>query len=184
MDADMGYDRVKKVISVNIVYFDLGEGHDYIYHGYTQFKGVNKGDVLKLNGQQQTLYLTDAISEIYPEYYIIKVDQFDDIATTPIQEWIYFLKNEEIKDEFAAQGLVQAKAELDIMKLTETERKEYERYIDMWRYEESLTVSNYKAGKAEQQIETARKCLAKGMSVEDTCDISGLSLQQVRELLV
>ena len=26
------YINVKKVISINILYFDLGEGHDYIYH--------------------------------------------------------------------------------------------------------------------------------------------------------
>ena len=27
------YAKVKKVYSVNIVYFDLGQGDDYVYHG-------------------------------------------------------------------------------------------------------------------------------------------------------
>ena len=30
------YSKVVKVISVNILYFDLGQGDDYVYHGSTQ----------------------------------------------------------------------------------------------------------------------------------------------------
>ena len=33
------YDKVRKVYSVNIVYFDLGQGNDYVYHGKTEFIG-------------------------------------------------------------------------------------------------------------------------------------------------
>ena len=29
------YSEIKKVISINIVYFDLGQGKDYIYKGKT-----------------------------------------------------------------------------------------------------------------------------------------------------
>ena len=31
------YSKIKKIISVNIVYFDLGQGKDYIYKGTTHF---------------------------------------------------------------------------------------------------------------------------------------------------
>lgn len=33
------YDKVRKVYSVNIVYFSLGHGTDYIYNGKTEFRG-------------------------------------------------------------------------------------------------------------------------------------------------
>ncbi|MDR1581966.1 MAG: Rpn family recombination-promoting nuclease/putative transposase, partial [Prevotellaceae bacterium] len=33
------YMEVKKVYSINIVYFDLGQGKDYVYHGKTRFMG-------------------------------------------------------------------------------------------------------------------------------------------------
>ena len=33
------YDHVKKVYSINILYFDLGKGKDYLYHGTTTFTG-------------------------------------------------------------------------------------------------------------------------------------------------
>ena len=32
------YDKVRKVYSVNIVYFSLGHGTDFVYHGKTEFK--------------------------------------------------------------------------------------------------------------------------------------------------
>ena len=39
-------------------------------------------------------------SDIFPEYYIIKVNQFNDIAKDTLDEWVYFLKNSEVKAEF------------------------------------------------------------------------------------
>ncbi|HOV15375.1 MAG TPA: Rpn family recombination-promoting nuclease/putative transposase, partial [Spirochaetota bacterium] len=43
------YGELKKVITVHIVYFDLGKGNDYLYKGTTQFVGMNNNDILKLN---------------------------------------------------------------------------------------------------------------------------------------
>ena len=40
------YKNVRNVISVNVVFFDLGQGSDYIYRGITSFKGVHNGDTL------------------------------------------------------------------------------------------------------------------------------------------
>ncbi len=45
-----------KVISVNILYFDLGNGSDYIYHGATSFTGIHDHDTLELERRQQILY--------------------------------------------------------------------------------------------------------------------------------
>ena len=35
-----GYENVRKVYSVNIVYFSLGHGKDIVYHGKTEFRGI------------------------------------------------------------------------------------------------------------------------------------------------
>ena len=40
------YDQVKKVYSISILYFDLGQGADYLYHGYTQFVGVRLTEIV------------------------------------------------------------------------------------------------------------------------------------------
>ncbi|ACF14699.1 conserved hypothetical protein [Chloroherpeton thalassium ATCC 35110] len=146
MDESQPYSQVVKVISVNILYFDLGQGDDYVYHGTTVFKGLHGQDVLRLTEEQRELYKRQEVHEIYPEYYLIKVNNFNDVAKDTLDEWIYFLKNEEIKEEFSAKGLKKAKQELDILKLPEKERQAYERYQDDLHYQASMVESSYTIG--------------------------------------
>jgi len=157
------YSDIVKVISVNILYFDLGHGKDYVYHGTTSFKGLHDQDILELSEEQQSLYQKDKISQIFPEYYLIKINNFNDRAKDTLDEWIYFLKNEEIKDDFKAKGLKKAKKELDILKLPEQERLAYERYQDDLHYQASMVESSYTIGmlKGEKQkaIEIAKNLI-------------------------
>jgi hypothetical protein len=37
---------------------------------------------------------SEKIADIYPEYYLIEIRNFNDIAKDTLDEWIYFLKNE------------------------------------------------------------------------------------------
>jgi len=190
MQKALPYSKIRKIISVSLVYFDLGMGEDYAYHGQTQFIGLNKKDILKLNKTQQELYKTEKIEDIYLEYYILKINQFDDIARDTIDEWIYFFKNEEIKDEFTARGLKEAKEELDIMKMDEDERREYEEYLDGLRYQASMFESSYKVGaikgeekgRQERETEIAIKMKKLGTKIELITEITGLPLDVIENL--
>jgi predicted transposase/invertase (TIGR01784 family) len=146
LDKNDPYSNVVKVISVNILYFDLGQGEDYVYHGETIFRGVHHQDTLELSQDQQNLYKKNKINEVFPEYYLIKVNNFNDIAKDNLDEWVYFLKNGDIKVDFSAKGLKKAKQELDILKLPETERLAYERYQDDLHYQASMVESSYTVG--------------------------------------
>jgi predicted transposase/invertase (TIGR01784 family) len=123
------YAAVKKVISITIAYFDLGQGKDYVYHGTTIFKGIHKNDILLLAEKQMELYRKNNIHEIFPEFYVIKVDKFGNRVKDKLDEWIYFFKNAEIKNDFSAKGLKAASERLDEMKLNEKDAKEYKRYL-------------------------------------------------------
>jgi predicted transposase/invertase (TIGR01784 family) len=123
------YAEVRKVISVTIAYFDLGQGKDYVYHGTTIFKGIHKHDILALAGKQVEMYQKNNIHEIFPEYWIIKVGKFGNRVNDKLDEWIYFLKNAEIKKNFSAKGLKEANERLDEMKLDEKEAREYKQYL-------------------------------------------------------
>ncbi|HFD32879.1 MAG TPA: Rpn family recombination-promoting nuclease/putative transposase [Gammaproteobacteria bacterium] len=161
------YSEIVKVISINILYFDLGQGEDYVYHGSTSFKGLHKQDLLALSEEQQELYKKDKIYQIFPEYYLIKVNNFNNIARDTLDEWIYFLKNEEIKEDFNAKGLKKAKQELDILKLPDHERLAYERYQDDLHYQASMVESSYtigvkkgvKQGEKQKAVEIAKSLL-------------------------
>ena len=47
------YDKVKKVYSINILYFNLGHGSDYLYHGQTTFVGVHTKDILQVSDRER-----------------------------------------------------------------------------------------------------------------------------------
>ncbi len=162
MDSADAYSKVVKVISVNILYFDLGQGEDYIYRGITSFKGIHKNDELLLSSRQQELYKKSKIAELYPEFYLIKVNQFNDIAKDNLDEWVYFLKNEEIKDTFKAKGIKKAKQELDILKLPETERRAYERYQEDLHYQSSMVESSYGVGHLKGEKDGIKKGIIEG----------------------
>ncbi|MDR0683341.1 MAG: Rpn family recombination-promoting nuclease/putative transposase, partial [Dysgonamonadaceae bacterium] len=89
MQRGSAYMKAKKVYSINIVYFDLGQGKDYVYHGKTQFKGLHTNDELQLSSAQRDLFCRQEAGDIYPEYYVLKVNKFNDIAKDSLDEWIY-----------------------------------------------------------------------------------------------
>jgi hypothetical protein len=67
-------------------------------------------------------------SQIYPEYYVIKVNNYDGIAKNSLDQWVYCLKNNEIEDDFITIGMKQD--ELPIVtteKYTRLSRNEIER---------------------------------------------------------
>jgi len=157
-----GYTKVKKVYSVNIVYFALGQGDDYVYHGKIEFKGLNNRDILKPSEKQKEDFKIKTITDIYPEYYILRVNKFNDIAKNSLDEWIYFLKNEEIENDFKAKGLNRAKEVLDVLKLEDRERAIYRRREENRMYKESLLYT----AKLEGEKRGVKKGIKKGIEQE------------------
>jgi predicted transposase/invertase (TIGR01784 family) len=181
-----GYTKVKKVYSVNIVYFALGQGTDYLYYGKTEFKGLhNRDDILEPSIRQKEDFNIETISDIYPEYYILRVNEFNDIAKNTLDEWIYFLKNEEIEDRFQAKGLDEAKEVLDVMKLKAEDRAIYKRREENRRYKESLLYTAKIEGKIEGEkkakIEIAKNLLDI-LDIETISIKTDLSIEELKEL--
>ena len=122
------YSKVTKIISISILYFDFGNGDDYIYKGTTNFIGMHNNTLLQLNENQKELYKTSKVEKIFPEFYLIKIKNFDDNSKDSLDEWINFLKNETIPDNPKAKGLLKAKETLDYLKMDDDERADYEEY--------------------------------------------------------
>ena len=125
-----GYQNIKKIYSVNIVYFDLGQGKDYLYHGKTEFLGVNTGEILKLSPFQQQKFKVDIVSELYPEYYILKVNDFEGNPSSPLEEWIYYLNTGDITQDSTAPGLEEARKKLELAMMSKDELSAYYRHLD------------------------------------------------------
>lgn len=125
------YGHVKKVYSINILYFDLGRGSDYLYHGKTEFLGVHTGDRLEVSTKEMNELKLRVPGDIFPEYFIIRVNEFNSVARTPIEEWLDYLKNNRISDTTTTPGLQEARKKLLYLSMSDAERKAYERNIDI-----------------------------------------------------
>ena len=180
------YSEIKKVISINIVYFDLGQGQDYIYKGKTDFIGLHQKDLLGLSDKQKITFLKENVSDIFPEYYLLKVNQFNDNAKDTLDEWVYFLKNSEVKDTFKAKGLKEAGEVLDIMRLEKEDEYGYNRYLDSLHLKASeiftlQTEAEFKV-REDAKIEIANNGILKGYDNSIIADLTNLTFEQIEKL--
>lgn len=192
------YDKIRKVYSVNIVYFALGSGKDTVYHGKTEFRGIHDGDVLELSPFQKQTFKVDHVSQLYPEYYILKANDFNRVAKSPLDEWIYYLNTGNIPDSATAPGLSEVREHLKIERMTKDELKAYYRHLDnivilrdniytereegrMMGLEEGR-MEGIEEGRMEERLSTARKMKAKGLDSATISDVTGLSCEDIDKL--
>ena len=197
---DLGdkYNQVKKVYSVSIVYFDLGKGADYVYHGQNTFVGIHTNDELMVNQRDKDAIKMVMPTSIFPEYYIIRVNEFDKAATTPLDEWLEYLKSGRIKDDTTTPGLAQAKKRLQYLQMTPAERAAYDRHVNnimiqndvletkvlegLQQGREEGLQQGREEGRAEERLTNARKMKAKGISVAVIAEITGLAAEDIERL--
>lgn len=180
------YDKVKKVYSISILYFDLGKGADYLYHGQTTFTGVHTHDTLQITTKEKDVIEMKTPQEVFLEYFLIRVNEFNKVATTPIEEWMEYLKSGYIRKDTSAPGLQEARDKLNYLQMSAQERSAYDHHIDAIMIQNDVISTAQKEGRAEgraeNKVETAQKMKAKKYPVEDIAEITGLSIEEVNAL--
>jgi predicted transposase/invertase (TIGR01784 family) len=148
------YSSINKVIAISIIYFGLGKGDDYIYVGQTKFTGLHSKKELELTKTQQDLLKKSTIPEAFPEYYLIQTTRFKDIINEPLDEWIYFFKNNEVKDGFKAKGMEAVREKLAVNNLPDDDKRRYNRFLDNLHWEASVaeTAKIDEAEKINEQL--------------------------------
>ena len=180
------YNKVKKVYSISILYFDLGQGADYLYHGQTSLVGVHTNDTLKINTRDKGFIKIKTPEEIFPEYFIIRVNEFNKVAKTPLEEWIDYLKSGHIKKDTTAPGLQEARQKLQYLKMDKVERRAYDRHIDNIMVQndvlDTAKMEGRAEGRADEKKEAARKMKAKGLDSALISEITGLEEAEIEKL--
>ena len=206
INSGENYEHVKKVYSVNIVYFDLGQGEDVVYIGKTVFRGIHNNEVLKLSPFMQQKFKTDEVSQLFPEYIILKVNDFNRWSKVPLDQWLYFLATSDIPEEADAPGLQEAREKLNLMKMNREEQAAYDRYLMerailrntmVTAREEGLFEGECKGhakgiaegraegraeGHKEGRMETAKNLKAMGLNIDDIVKATGLTVDEVAAL--
>lgn len=170
------YGAIKKAYSINIMYFRLGQGQDYIYEYEGKFVGRKMKDVLNPTKHQKLKYGVETVSDIFPKYYILRVGSFkEEKVTDSMDEWMYFLKKSEIKDEFTAKGMTAAKQVLRYENMGREEQISYNIHVKNKRIEMSVTETALDKGKRQAAIEIAKKGIAMGVPITIIMQMTALS---------
>jgi predicted transposase/invertase (TIGR01784 family) len=141
------YKYVKKLYSVNILYFNIWQGEDYVYNGNSELRGIHRNDVLRLLPHQTKQFIHEDAVDLSPEYYVIRTTEFDENIVTPLDEWIYFLKTTVISKNAVAKGLPEAREYLRKYRLDDEELDAYEYHREWLRDQKSVLQTAFIEGK-------------------------------------
>lgn len=189
-----GYEKIRKIYSINIVYFSLGSGSDYVYHGKTEFRGIHNNELLQLSPFQKQTFKVSEVSQLYPEYYILRVNDFNKWSKIPLEQWIYFLNTGEIPDDATAPGLPEARERLKLDRLGKDELNAYYRHLDnvvilrdniFTEREEGRAegrAEGREEGEKEKSMSIARQMKKDGLPVVTIIKYTGLSAEEIARL--
>lgn len=196
------YKEVKKVYSISILYFDIGKGADYLYVGQNKFIGVHTNDQLVITAKEKGAFVQKSPAEIFPEYILVRVNEFDKVAVTPLEEWVAYLKSGVIKENTTAPGLQEARKKLQYYSMTDAERYAYDEHLNAVMIQndvlgnareeglaegraegraEGLTQGRAE-GRAEAKKDIVKSMLSNGLSVEQAAKYSGLTVEEVESI--
>ena len=200
------YDQVKKVYSISLLYCDFGIGDDYIYHGATDFKGLHTGTDLIVRAKEDGVIVPHLPREVFPEYYLLRVNEFDKLPDTPMDEWMDYLKTGVVKEDTRTPGLQRVREKLRVLSMTKAQREAYFRHLDNLMQDndaydtardEGFTIGLAEGraeglaegraegraeGEANAKLAIANKMLAGGMDIALIASLTGLSESELSSL--
>ena len=201
---------MKKVYSISIVYFNIGEGSDYLYHGQTRFIGVHTHDELLMHEKDRDALVPvpEPAAKTFPEYYIIRVNEFDRVAVTPMEEWMRYLKDGVIEPDTTAPGLQEARQRLQYYSMTKEEQRSYLDHMDFVNQMDDAMAANrlegreeglqeglergrkeglkeglekgLAQGREEERLRAARAMMAKGYRPEEIAELLSMDIDTLR----
>ncbi|WP_289119903.1 Rpn family recombination-promoting nuclease/putative transposase [uncultured Bacteroides sp.] len=200
------YSEVKKIYSISILYFDLGKGNDYLYHGQNTFVGVHTGDFLEVTTKEKDAIVHKLPSEIFPEYFLIRVNEFNKVAVTPLEEWIEYFKSGVIRPDTKAPGLEEARRKLVYYNMDKAEQLAYDEHVNALMIQNDVLSTaamegreegrqegrkegrqegrkkGREEGRKEEKIENARTMKSLNISASIIHQVTGLSVEEIDRL--
>ena len=141
---------------------------------------------------------------------MVRVNEFDKVAVTPLEEWVRYLKDGIITSGTTAPGLEEAREKLRYYSMSPEERYAYDEHLNAIMIqndvlstakfegrEEGLAeglaegreegreeglIEGREEGRVEERLETARRMRSDGLSMEMVVRYTGLSEEEINNL--
>ena len=189
------YQEVKKVYSISILYFDLGRGSDYLYIGQNNFVGVHTKDHLVISTKEEGVIKPKYPAEIFPTYYLVRVNNFNEVAKSPLEEWMRYLKEGVINEKTTVPGLREAREKLQYYSMSDAERYAYDEHVNAVMIQNDV-LGNARAegleqgraeGRAEGEhnkaVDIAKNLKKIGIPVEQIINATGLTKDEIDAIM-
>ena len=139
---------------------------------------------------QRQKFNVDAVSDLYPEYYILKVNDFNRVAKNSLEEWVYYLNTGDVPQEAKAPGMEEVKEQLTIDRMNKSERSAYYKHLDnivilrdnIYTEREEGRLEGRAEGRAAERQDNAKKMKELGIPTETISRITGLSHEEINKL--
>jgi hypothetical protein len=158
-----------------------------VYYGQTQFTGMHLHDRLKLSLIQQKEFNRIYAGEIFPEYYLIKIPNFDKSLSDTLDEWIYYLKTSELPEVYHAQGLDEVEKQLNLDQMDPETKSKYMEMLQGLNVSEDVLTSYWKEGLAEGERRafesTVVRMFKSGLDIDRIAQIQEISRAEVESIL-
>ena len=146
ISSSVDYVKITKVIHI-VLLFDLPPENTFestIYHGKTEFRSLKKEFHSAKRLSKDTKQYN--FPNIYPEYFVICVPNYQDKVEDDLDEWLYVLKHGKVPQNFQGTYMSQVRERINYLNMDEDVRNSYIRYkLDMIDLRESHKTS-YEAG--------------------------------------
>ena len=196
---------IKKIFHISLLYFTWSKNQGVLYHGKTVVREVDNKDEHSLHFIDEGGKFIDA-SHIFPEYFFISVPMFDDIIRRELDEWLYVMKNSEVKESFKSPYMKKVATRLSMLTMTDEEKDKYFRIRKEWLQErDALAAATIKGeakgreegeakgreegeakgreeGEAKAKLVIAKQMLDEGISVTIVAKVTSLPVNEIEKL--
>ena len=186
------FTEIVKVFHISILYFPVGNGP--VHHGQTIIRDIESNEKLTVHIKDPDTGVVVDATGILPEYFFISIPLFNDRLEKEIDDWLYVMKHDTVPTTFHSPYMQKVADKLSILKMTPEERDSYYYYLkQVYTDRDELQAAEAKGKEEGEQIgiakgeqtkaeAIARKALAKGMSVQDASELTGLSVDIIESL--
>ncbi|WP_341752827.1 MULTISPECIES: hypothetical protein [unclassified Candidatus Tisiphia] len=187
--ASQDYTSIKKVFHINLIYFPYAGLKSPLCHGKTIFREIDREHPIDVHladskGNEVELH------NVFPEYFIISVPLFNDIVKKEMDEWLYFAKYAEVRDDFKSPYMKKVAERLSILKMTTQERIDYNKYVNESLKQRDYIVSAEQKGREEgiekgikeKAIVTAKEMLIDNEPMERIVKYTKLTIEEIEKL--
>lgn len=187
LGVSQNYLQIKKVFHINLLYFPFKDSLAPLHHGKVIFHEIDHTHPIDVHLIDRRMHIYDA-HNVFPEYFIVSIPLFDDVIKEEIHEWLYLMKHSEVKKDFKSLYMQKVAKRLNILKMTQQERKSYDTYLmeslKKRDYVISAEAKGIEKGIEQRTLDIAKNMLAKNSDPDFISDITGLSIEQIRALMI